>query len=173
VDESRSDTCHHYKGDTWHIRMEYVEGRVDDDVAGRWSNHALTCGSSVGVLYGATWPSPGLPHGTHSLAKVFGKIYFGFHWVRTVDLHRCKFFRKVEHQPAYTVVLTIICFHIYLSLQCGSNGQNKGWVLAPAPDMCIQPYSCNHTPIYRRMRDNCWISPRSCGIVHKTRCITI
>jgi hypothetical protein len=40
----------------------------------KWSNRVLTCGIYLSECKGATWPSHGFPHGTHSLVKVFGKI---------------------------------------------------------------------------------------------------
>jgi hypothetical protein len=36
VDELGSDTCHHCKGDMWHVCTAYVAGIVDVDVADTW-----------------------------------------------------------------------------------------------------------------------------------------
>jgi hypothetical protein len=36
VDQSRIDTCHHCKGDTWHIRTGDVSCPYNDDRLDRW-----------------------------------------------------------------------------------------------------------------------------------------
>jgi hypothetical protein len=62
VDQFESDTCHHYKGDTWHIHTTYVARPYGDtwhmvtrqvcwqgrQVADIWTDEHLTCGRFFG-----------------------------------------------------------------------------------------------------------------------------
>jgi hypothetical protein len=95
LDQSRGDTCHHWKGDTWHgmTSAAYVADDVSivrqvtwqRRVAVTWANQRWTRGifwldgvneSAVDTWHaligckGATWPNHGLPCGTLGFANI-------------------------------------------------------------------------------------------------------
>jgi hypothetical protein len=81
------DTCHHYKGDTWHGMTSAGDwaGTVAGYMENTWSIRHLTCGI---ILLGVEVPR-GLVMGCHMAPCGWFVVYvkfYGFHRGRTADL---------------------------------------------------------------------------------------
>jgi hypothetical protein len=79
----------------------------------------------LGEWCGATWPSHGIPHGTHSLVDlliVFKKIMAGPWGSNMRPPWVTKSSHRLGYHPAYMVDLTPIPHQIYLSLDDGHIG---------------------------------------------------
>jgi hypothetical protein len=72
LDQSMGDTCHHYKGDTWHWMTSAGDwvGTVVGYVADTWSIRHLTLGSLLLIVE--------VPRGTLWLVRRFCIKFYGF-----------------------------------------------------------------------------------------------